>query len=625
MSVLNKQVTLVATSLLVVGWAVALVLALPSPVGAGGSVGEKPRAARSLGGQWHLLFVSDRDGDNDVYAVGEGGGRIAALTRNRVDDQFVDASADGRWFLETRGLENDFLVSADGRSERRLYYDSAFAPDGRTVATTRLNPDYRVLLVRVGGDKTRDLGSGSSIGPGSFSPNGQLLAYEPDVGGSSLGMVDVRTGRRWRFLASPDAPLDPGWSPSGKWFAGELPSTADKPGRLFVVAAMPGARPRILLAGAWGTWLPGDRLGVWSQRTEASPTEFRFLDVRGRTIGPVRHDVETVSPDGLRVTSTDSSANGSDLVVLTLATGDKRVLHLNGSESFGSVTWSPSGRYLAAQAGTTVSVLDVKTGTVVRLGAAKDANSMFWSGDERALAWTDHGILHVATLPAGSAHVPLEAPVEIAGWVPGPLPRTAPTVALLRAPEIISPRYELRSDGHVRELASDGTRVAVLLDASRSDCAHVVAWQLGAKSVIRFEPPQPRCPYDEYLAGLALTGTSISWSAYECHNECYHTDIHANTLRPGHLDVGDQTGIGYDYNAPHPAPPTETRRGVSISVSHGTITLHRAIDRRTRALRPPNGAVDAELETAGLFYAYNLHRGDRPGRVVFVPFAQLFP
>ena len=38
---------------------------------------------------------------------------------------------------------------------------------------------------------------------------------------------------------------------------------------------------------------------------------------------------------------------------------------------------------------------------------------------------------------------------------------------------------------------------------------------------------------------------------------------------------------------------------------------------------PPGRVVDAELEYAGLFYAYNAD-GEMPGTIVFVPFAELF-
>jgi hypothetical protein len=58
-------------------------------------------------------------------------------------------------------------------------------------------------------------------------------------------------------------------------------------------------------------------------------------------------------------------------------------------------------------------------------------------------------------------------------------------------------------------------------------------------------------------------------------------------------------------------------------VSRGTITLRRLSDGYLRKLRPPGGAIDAELEAAGLYYAYN-SSGRFPGRVVFVPFSRLF-
>jgi hypothetical protein len=71
-----------------------------------------------------------------------------------------------------------------------------------------------------------------------------------------------------------------------------------------------------------------------------------------------------------------------------------------------------------------------------------------------------------------------------------------------------------------------------------------------------------------------------------------------------------------------PPPPSETRRGVSITVVNGTIRLRRDTDGREVTIRPPGGAVDAELENTGVFYAYNTHDRMR-GRIVFIPFDRL--
>jgi hypothetical protein len=62
-----------------------------------------------------------------------------------------------------------------------------------------------------------------------------------------------------------------------------------------------------------------------------------------------------------------------------------------------------------------------------------------------------------------------------------------------------------------------------------------------------------------------------------------------------------------------------------MSVSAGTITLRRVEDALVRTIRRDGGVVGADLTNAGLFYAHN--RGGRlfPGRIVFVPFDELFP
>ncbi len=123
-------------------------------------------------------------------------------------------------------------------------------------------------------------------------------------------------------------------------------------------------------------------------------------------------------------------------------------------------------------------------------------------------------------------------------------------------------------------------------------------------------------------ANLALTKSKITWASFECGNFCYVTTFAADIRRPMHMSShgGDVASSKLPRTPP---PPVETRRGVTVRVARGTITLSRT-DGRKRTIRPPGGAVDAELETTGLFYAYNI-QATYPGRLAFVPFAKLFP
>jgi hypothetical protein len=179
-----------------------------------------------------------------------------------------------------------------------------------------------------------------------------------------------------------------------------------------------------------------------------------------------------------------------------------------------------------------------------------------------------------------------------------------------------------------------------VLQASRTDCTHVVVWTTGAASVTGFGRPEPCVASNAWLSGVALTGTEVTWNEYSHGNFLYQSICRADVRVPGRHtcsedqviwdpengqpdDQGNPVPNPVPYTGP-PSPPTETRRDVEASTSNGTITLRRLADGKTHTLRPPGGAVDAELENAGLFYAYNLRSGQRPGRVIFVPFAALF-
>jgi hypothetical protein len=144
--------------------------------GAGGAEFSRSTLQVSLGS--HLLIVSDRDGDEDVYGASADGRRLAALTRNRVIDDEVVTSPDGRWFAVERGHGQAVLVSADGRRERALGSGTmprTFSPDGRLLVITHYSDAdvMTMFLVPVGAGRRLALGRGFPL---SFSPNGRALS-----------------------------------------------------------------------------------------------------------------------------------------------------------------------------------------------------------------------------------------------------------------------------------------------------------------------------------------------------------------------------------------------------------------------------------------------------------------
>jgi hypothetical protein len=237
------------------------------------------------------------------------------------------------------------------------------------------------------------------------------------------------------------------------------------------------------------------------------------------------------------------------------------------------------------------------------------------------------GDVGVASLAAGRSRWSLRGGTStVAAWVAGRLPpaaqRTRP-----RPPLEVASAWGFRSEGRIVEIASSGRRVAALVDESRRDCDHAVAWTVGSRRVVRFSAPStPPCQGEEpeHFFGLRLTGTKLAWNEFSCGSLCYHIDFVADVRRPGRQVVLAENEVE-DENPPgHPPPRPERRRGVRMTVLQGEIVLQRLADGRVRTIRPAGTLADADLEPAGLFYAHNVRRSRQAGRLVFIPLARIF-
>ncbi len=96
--------------------------------------------------QRELLFMSNRDGDWDIYAMRLADRSLTRLTDNDADDGFASYSADGGAisFLSNRGGPLDaYLMNADGSDQRPLANDLATIL--AVVTSGRLNWDDAAL------------------------------------------------------------------------------------------------------------------------------------------------------------------------------------------------------------------------------------------------------------------------------------------------------------------------------------------------------------------------------------------------------------------------------------------------------------------------------------------------
>jgi Tol biopolymer transport system component len=598
---------------------------------------------------WHLIFTSNRDGDYDVFA-GSVDGRVAALTRNSVDDARsadggVVISPNGRWLVVERSgrglLDPAILVSADGLRERSKIgvMPTLFSPTGRLLALTLQNARTelsRIVLLDLATGHRRSLGTGV---PGAFSPDGRKLLFWDDRHGDQPGLIELRTGARW-LLGREARPLQElvGWSPSSRRiaFVTEREDGDDSIQTLYVAdVTRPTVSTHVVVSGEKLEeiqWLPHDRLGY--ERSFSMPDgEFHSevgnvnADGRDRFILDDADRRSTVkwSPDGRLAAfiASHDDLETEELVVVGRAPSYRRVVLRMSFLS--NVNWSPRSGSIAVEVAGGVAVVDLEDRRTTRLKTGSQVGELQWAPDERNIAIDGGDTVALGTLPSGRV-MPLftGGGVRVIGWMRGPLPPDAPRAARPPAPETASAR-ELRSRGKVVEISADGLWSAAILGASPLDCDHVVAWNPSTAKLVRFDVPSTVGCGDSfaYSYGLRVAGTRVTYNDFFCGNSCYASSTIADVRRPGRASTGAEEDVGQPDRPPgHPRQPREIRRGVSMSLSADAIQLRRLADGRARTIRPPGGAVDAELEANGLFYAYN-RRGSFPGRVVFVPFAEL--
>jgi len=190
-----------------------------------------------------VAFVSNRDGDYDIYVGLIGGGTMIRITNDTNLESRPAWSPDGTSIVYSRlnewGLWDIWQVPALGGASRRLILnaaDAAWSPDGRSITyasgatgtiwisdpagqkareVTRLGGQS--MPARVTGVARDPVFSGTHDMEPRFSPDGLELAYVTRRGGprSELNVVNLRTGEVRHLTAGDTLALSPAWSPDG--------------------------------------------------------------------------------------------------------------------------------------------------------------------------------------------------------------------------------------------------------------------------------------------------------------------------------------------------------------------------------------------------------------------------
>jgi tricorn protease len=412
---------------------------------------------------------------DDIWTVSRNGGEAERLTANGHVVAGPYFSPDGAWIAYSAHLNGNtdaYIIPAVGGVPRRVTWHptgsavAGWSPDGKDLLIASSAASYRhfARLFRVAADGTGipqllPLPSGSE---GSFSPDGQSIAYQPFskwqpawkryVGGqtSPIWIVNLKTLDLVKVPRENSNDSNPVWVGDQVYFLSDRDSTGTNNGPVTIYRydtkskevsqVMPnheldmksfqagpakdvsGADRNVLIVEQFGRILLVDPVSGMNMPIPISiHGELAALAPHRENINPMEIQNAALSPTGARAVF---EAHG-EIFTVPAEKGDTRNLTQTPGVAERDPAWSPDGKtiaYFSDASGEYQLYLRDQTGfkppTIIDLGPEPSYfYSPTWSPDSKHIVYTDkHLRLWVVDVPAGK---PVLVDKEIYGnWGP---------------------------------------------------------------------------------------------------------------------------------------------------------------------------------------------------------------
>ncbi len=489
----KERFRLLRFRLLLVGLVAALLLSF---VKAGGTASAAPARA-GVNENW-ILLSSDRDGKARMYSVGEDGSRLSPLF------------PPGRWFAPV-------AVSRDGSTIAYVADPERYVPAG--IYLSRADGSGFHRLVRKGLDP-------------AFSPDGRLLAFTTSRG---IWIVGIDGHGLRRLTSQDDKAFD--WAPDGKAlvFVRSIAKDVYGGGRYAIVVQPLRGRARVIVRIGKNE---DDNQELYQPKWSPSGRWIAYFNVEndsrknGLTVvrpnGKRRHRVVLGAGDVLNGGGDEPtfgwSPDGRGLAFevgstldYILPSGKNRKI---SAQAEGPVVWSTDGKRLAFALGTggssdlAVARADGRGLRRLHLGVGVSSVGLTWSPDSSRIAFGGSAgdplqIWVVGSDGQGLRRLTSEGSNSPVGWtrlapVLPPAPPIPPTEHVLDARTVAT-------SSPISALSADGSRVTFAVRPGMTDCEHVVAWAPGSDLIRLGKFPAP-CPrWDGAITSLALAGARAAW------------------------------------------------------------------------------------------------------------------
>ncbi len=194
--------------------------------------GESVQLTRDMGNNYRptfspdgtqILFVSDRDGNREIYLMASDGSNQRRLTSNSIVDDFPAWSPDGSQILfssNRTGNADLYLMDTTGQISDRLTnnadteVDISWSPDGSQIVFSVLGEDNvaDILVLDLTNNQTTMLTDGGLNFSPTWSPDGHYIAFISDRnGGQDIYIVEADGSNVQRITQTTELELFVRW------------------------------------------------------------------------------------------------------------------------------------------------------------------------------------------------------------------------------------------------------------------------------------------------------------------------------------------------------------------------------------------------------------------------------
>jgi hypothetical protein len=179
---------------------------------------------------FRILFVSDDDGDADIYSINADGTNLQNLTHNNLDDSYPAASPDGTkiaYSMMVYGYPNIFIMDNNGDNPTQITNDqsrnemSNWSPDGTKLAFSSDRTGYmEVYVMNKDGSNLTQVTYNNEIDIFPiWSPDGNWISYSSSISGNAdIFIIHPDGSGKKQITRSPNYDGDAArWSPDGQW------------------------------------------------------------------------------------------------------------------------------------------------------------------------------------------------------------------------------------------------------------------------------------------------------------------------------------------------------------------------------------------------------------------------